>query len=71
MKKPPKQYYRFPNGVYVKANTFDEAVEAIIKDIREIKEDQGRWHHCACTGFSHSFGCEMGKWEIEEYGVPF
>lgn len=50
-------YYRFKLGVFVKADTFEEAKAMLLKRIEAEPEDPKRWHECSCTGFNHKWDC--------------
>lgn len=50
-------YYRFKNGLFVKAATFEEAKATLIKAIEAETEEPKNWHKCTCLGFSHRFDC--------------
>lgn len=50
-------YYRFSNGVFIKADTFKEAKEKFVDKVLQEVEDKREWHKCTCLGFNHRFGC--------------
>lgn len=52
-------FYRFQNGVFVKAETFTEAQDKLIEQIQSEQEIVKNWHDCTCLGISHQFGCHM------------
>ena len=54
-------YYRFPDGCFVEAETFAEAVKRRIEDIMAHEEDPEQWHRCTCLGLSHRLDCPENK----------
>lgn len=50
-------FYRFSNGVFVEADTFQEAQDTLLDQVRSEVEDADNWHKCTCLGFDHSFSC--------------
>ena len=62
-------YYRFDNGGFVEAETFEEAKEKFIDKIRNEKERDSRWHKCTCLGLSHRFDCPENP--VNKGEIPF
>lgn len=50
-------YYRFKNGVFVRADSYAEAQAKLIMTIRNEQEDVTQWYKCTCLGFGHREGC--------------
>jgi hypothetical protein len=63
-------YYRFKNGVFVKADTFEEAKLKLIQEIADEPEDPKQWHECTCLGFDHRFDCPV-KLREDAQRIPF
>lgn len=61
------KYYRFKNGAFVKAESFEEAKRTLVDRIESEVEDASRWHDCTCLGFQHKTGCPQALLE----GIPF
>jgi len=53
-------YYRFKNGIFIKAETFGRAKDKLIALITAEVEDPNQWHECTCTGFQHRHDCPVG-----------
>jgi len=62
-----KPYYRFADGTFVKANSFEEAKQVLIAQIEAEQEKENRWLACTCTGLSHRHGCPVQEAE----GIPY
>lgn len=63
-------YYRFRNGIFIKADTFEQAKLKLIMQIFEDvgqPEDPKRWSPCTCTGFDHRHDCP----EKAKSPIPF
>jgi hypothetical protein len=54
---PPKQYYRFKCGVFIKATNFEEAKLRFMDQVMMENQDRNRWHECSCVGHGHRFNC--------------
>ena len=50
-------YYRFSNGVFIEAETFEDAQNKFVENIKTETEEPKRWHKCTCLGFGHRMGC--------------
>ena len=50
-------FYRFENGIFIEAKTFDEAKQELIRQIETESEDPKGWHKCTCLGLSHRHNC--------------
>ena len=59
-------FYGFNNGVFVEAESFTEAQDKLIEEIRSEQEIVKNWSECTCLGFSHQFGCHV----LEDMDVP-
>jgi hypothetical protein len=57
-------YYRFKSGMFVKADTFEEAKATLLKQIQEESEEAPRWHRCTCLGFQHRHDCPENKHSV-------
>lgn len=57
-------YYRFSDGVFIEADTFESAQVKYIKNILAEKEDKDCWHKCTCLGFNHRFDCPEKSDEV-------
>ena len=67
----PKEWYRFLDGSFVKAKTFEEAKAKKIAMIEAETEQDDGWHACTCLGFQHRHDCPVQK-EMEARGeIPF
>lgn len=62
-------FYRFANGIYVEADSFEQAQAELIERITEEKEDKNRWHKCSCTGLSHRLNCP--EHPVNQGEIPF
>jgi hypothetical protein len=62
-----KPFYRFNNGTFIKAASFDEAKRILIAEIETEKEKDKNWHACTCLGLGHVFGCPVDA----ANGIPF
>ena len=62
-----KPYYRFADGTFVKADSFEEAKRILIAEIEAEQEDENSWHSCTCLGLSHRPGCPVQ----DAIGIPF
>jgi hypothetical protein len=59
-------FYRFSNGQFIEAETFEQAKEILLEQIRAETEDENAWHRCTCLGLGHRSNCP------EMYGIiPF
>jgi hypothetical protein len=58
---PPKQYYRFKCGVFIKATNFEEAKLSFMDQVMMENQDRSRWHECSCVGHGHRFNCPEAK----------
>lgn len=56
-----KVYYRFDDGSFVKAKTFEEAKNIKISELNAEIEDPESWHECTCLGLSHNYDCHVMK----------
>lgn len=64
-------FYRFANGAFMEANTFEEAQEKMIEQIKNEKENPKSWSKCTCLGFDHYSDCPQ-HWSNREDGeIPF
>lgn len=52
-----KPFYRFDNGDFVEADSFDEAKQKLIQAIQNETERPENWHRCTCLGLSHRYDC--------------
>lgn len=50
-------YYRFNDGVFIEASSFEEAQQKRIEEILNEKEDEKNWNACTCLGLSHRHEC--------------
>jgi hypothetical protein len=50
-------FYRFKNGVFVEAETYEEAQLKLITEIANEEQDFSQWHRCTCLGLSHRIDC--------------
>jgi len=66
-------FYRFSNGVFIEATSYEEAQNKLIDQIKNEKEDPKRWYKCTCVGLSHRFGCYWMNRDPEtgEIEIPF
>jgi len=62
-------YYRFENGTFIEAETFDEAKKVLIEKISSEEERTDSWHKCTCLGFSHRRDCPENPVNMGE--IPF
>lgn len=62
-------FYRFRNGTFIEADTFEEAKRALIKRIEAEKENKAKWYKCSCLGFSHRRDCPENP--INKGEVPY
>ncbi len=60
-------FYRFKCGVFIEAETFDEAKSKFVDKIMAEEERQKGWHNCTCLGFNHRLGCP----EQKKIGIPY
>lgn len=54
-------FYRFNNGTFVEAATFEEAKQKLIQRIQDEVEQETNWHACTCVGLSHRRNCPEMK----------
>lgn len=52
-----KSWYRFQDGTFVKALTFEIAKAKRIAQVEAETEQEDEWHACTCLGFEHSYDC--------------
>tara|TARA_B100000745_G_scaffold294080_1_gene236640 strand:- start:1180 stop:1356 length:177 start_codon:yes stop_codon:yes gene_type:complete len=57
-------FYRFNDGSFVEAITFEEAKKKKLAEIENEQEDKDNWHKCTCLGLSHRYDCP-------EMEIPF
>lgn len=54
-----KPFYRFRDGSFVEASSFEEAKRKKLEEVREEVEDEESWCSCTCVGFSHAYDCPL------------
>jgi hypothetical protein len=65
-------FYRFRNGSFIEANSYQEAQEKMIQQISEEVEDKKGWHKCTCLGFGHHFDCPQHlRFNPDPDAIPF
>jgi len=60
-------FYRFKCGTFIEADTFDDAKNKFLANIKSEIENPKEWHKCTCLGFNHRFGCPS----LQDCEVPF
>ena len=58
------KFYRFTDGTFIEANSFEQAKAIFIVIIQEEKEDPDAWHNCTCLGFDHRHDCPEKSEEV-------
>ena len=53
----PSPFYRFDDGTFIKADSFEDAKRKKIERLEAETEDKAEWHKCTCLGLEHQWGC--------------
>lgn len=65
-------FYRFNDGSFVEAETFEEARAIKLKQISEETEDKDNWSKCTCLGWQHRYSCHLNPMNSKNpEDIPF